>query len=487
MKLPLQKSHAFVDALWEKDILPALMNYIRIPNQSPSFDPQWEENGHMTRAVELAYEWCRHHGPKDMVARIIRYPKRTPVLCLEVPGQLDGSVLLYGHLDKQPPLEKNWRHGLGPRTPVREGDRLYGRGVADDGYAVFASLGALLLLREQGIAHPRCFVLIECSEESGSPDLAYYVERLQEEIGTPELIICLDSSCGNYEQLWLTTSLRGMIGGILTVRVLEEGMHSGDAGGIVPSSFRIARSLLERIEDQNTGEMGSEFQVKVSRERLGQAEMVAKALGSSLLSRFPFFPGTVTVAENVLDGVINRTWKPALEITGADGFPDLSTAGNVLRPSTALRLSLRIPPTLDAKTANKTLKKILESDPPYGAHVTFDEEWNVSGWQAPPFAPWLDGALQDASNAFFGNPAMYYGEGFSIPFMSALIASFPQAQFVVTGVLGPHSNAHGPNEFLHMEMAKGITLCMAEILARAESRGSVQIPTEGPMKADSAS
>nr|VFK57967.1 MAG: Acetylornithine deacetylase/Succinyl-diaminopimelate desuccinylase [Candidatus Kentron sp. TUN]VFK65085.1 MAG: Acetylornithine deacetylase/Succinyl-diaminopimelate desuccinylase [Candidatus Kentron sp. TUN]VFK67029.1 MAG: Acetylornithine deacetylase/Succinyl-diaminopimelate desuccinylase [Candidatus Kentron sp. TUN] len=466
MKLSVLKARTFVDDLWEKHILPTLMDYIRIPNQSPSFDPEWETNGHMTRAVQLAYEWCKRHGPKDMVTRIISCPNRTPVLSLEIPGQSDGTVLLYGHLDKQPPLEKSWRDGLDPKIPVREGDKLYGRGVADDGYAVFASIAALLLLREQGIAHPRCFVLIECSEESGSPDLAYYVERLQERIGTPELIVCLDSSCGNYEQLWLTTSLRGMLGGILTVGVLEEGVHSGDASGIVPSSFRIARSLLERIEDQNTGQISSEFQVDIPKQRLREAGMVAEALGSAPFSRFPFISGTVTVSEDVLSGIINRTWMPALEITGASGLPDFRMAGNVLRPNTVFKLSLRIPPTLDAGVASQTLKKILESNPPYGAHITYEEELSVTGWQAPPFVPWLYTALQDASSAFFGNPAICYGEGFSIPFMSSLIAPFPDAQFVVTGVLGPHSNAHGPNEFLHIEMAKKVTLCVAEILAR---------------------
>nr|VFK11867.1 MAG: Acetylornithine deacetylase/Succinyl-diaminopimelate desuccinylase [Candidatus Kentron sp. LPFa] len=467
MKLPVLESRAFTDEFWEKHILPTLMDYIRIPNQSPSFDPEWESNGHMDRAVQLAYEWCKQYGPEDMVAEIVRSPNRTPVLYLEIPGQLDGAALLYGHLDKQPPLEKGWREGLGPTIPVREGHKLYGRGAADDGYAVFASVAALLLLREQGLAHPRCFVLIECSEESGSPDLAYYVERLQEKIGTPELIVCLDSGCGNYDQLWLTTSLRGMIGGVLTVEVLEEGMHSGDASGIVPSSFRVARSLLERVENQDTGEIRPEFQVDIPQQRIKQAEMVAKALESSFFSRFPFVSGVRTVAEDVLSGIINRTWKPALEITGASGFPDVRMAGNVLRPSTALKLSLRIPPTLDAEMASKTLKDILTFDPPYSARVTYEAEWNVTGWQAPPLVPWLHNALQDASGAFFGNPAMYYGEGYSIPFMSALVASFPNAQFVVTGVVGPHSNVHGPNEFLHVEVAKKITLCIAEILARA--------------------
>jgi len=454
-----------MDQLWEVDILPTLMDYIRIPNQSPAFDPEWETNGHMMRAVQLAYQWCKDHGPDDMTAEIFSSPHRTPLLILEIPGQSEGTVLLYGHLDKQPPLEGSWRDGLGPQNPVREGDKLYGRGGADDGYAMFASLGALLLLREQGIPHPRCFILIECAEESGGPDLSYYVTQLQGRIGTPELVVCLDSSCGNYEQLWLTTSLRGIIGGVLTISVLTEEVHSGDGSGIVPSSFRIARTLLERIEDHHTGRIRDEFQVEIPKECLEEAQTVAKIPGFDPFSRFPWAPGTTPVTTDTLTGVINRTWRPALEITGAGGLPDLGNAGNVLRPNTALTLSMRIPPTLDAQTAGKTLKGMLESEPPYGAQVHYQEAWSVTGWQAPRFSSQLDSTLQDASQHFFGKPAIYYGEGFSIPFMSDLVSSFPDAQFIVTGVLGPHANAHGPNEFLHIEMAKKITLCIAEILA----------------------
>lgn len=474
MKLPVPASRKFIHALWETRILPTLMEYIRIPNQSPAFDPAWETNGYMTEAVELVHAWCARHGPPEMSTRVLSSPGRTPLLLLEIPGQLAGTVLLYGHLDKQPPLEEGlWRAGLGPRKPAREGDRLYGRGAVDDGYAVFANLAALLLLREQGLPHPRCLVLIECSEESGSPDLPWYLETLGGTLGAPDLapdlVICLDSSCGNYDQLWLNTSLRGLVGGVLTVSVLEEGVHSGDAGGVVPSSFRIARSLLERLEDQNTGRIRAEFQVPIPDQSLREAGIAAAALGPDHFSRFPFVPGTGPMTEDVPTGILDRTWRPALEVIGAGGLPGIHTAGNVLRPATELQLSLRIPPTLDAGTASGRLKALLESDPPHGARVAYHEEWDVSGWRAPPFAPWLEAAIQDASHAFFGRPAIVHGEGGSIPFMSTLAASFPNAQFIVTGAAGPHANAHGPNEFLHVEMAKGITLCVAEIVARSLS------------------
>lgn len=469
MKLSIPESRAFVHDLWETKILPTLMDYVRVPNQSPGFDPEWETNGYIDETVRLAHEWCVRHGPEGMVAEVLSSAHRTPLLFLEIPGELPGTALLYGHLDKQPPLDEAlWRTGLGPRDPVREGDRLYGRGTVDDGYAVFTSLAACMVLHDQGIPHPRCLVLIECSEESGSPDLDYYLDRLRDRIGVPDLVVCLDSSCGNYEQLWLTTSLRGMLGGVLSVAVLESGVHSGDAGGIVPSSFRIARSLLERIEDQHTGQICPAFRVEIPESSHQEAAAAAEALGPNPFSRFPFLPGTAPLLEDVSAGIIARIWEPALEITGARGLPDVHGAGNVLRPVTELRLSLRIPPTLSPVKACQDLKRILETDPPHGARVSYLAQWKVSGWQAPPFAPWLDAALQDASNAFFGRPAVSQGEGFSIPFMSTLATLFPQTQFVVTGAMGPKANAHGPDEFLDLKTAKKITLCVAEILARLD-------------------
>nr|VFJ56481.1 MAG: Acetylornithine deacetylase/Succinyl-diaminopimelate desuccinylase [Candidatus Kentron sp. DK] len=469
MKLPISQSQLFVHEFWEAEIIPALMDFIRIPNQSPAFDPEWETNGYLDEAVRLAYQWCLRHGPGDMQSEILSAEHRTPLLLLEIPGELPGTALLYGHLDKQPALEENlWRTGLGPRNPVREGDKLYGRGAVDNGYAVFTSVAVLRLLREYGIAHPRCLVLIECSEESGSPDLPYYMERLADRIGSPGLAVCLDSSCGNYEQLWLTTSLRGMIGGVLTVRVLEEGVHSGDAGGIVPSSFRIARALLERIEDQHTGRIRDEFQVEIPDRSAQEAEVIIDALGPDLFSRFPFAPGVRPAVPEAVAGIIERIWRPALEIVGAGGLPAPETAGNVLRPVTELRLSLRIPPTLAADPASRMLKEILESEPPYGAKIHYREDWAADGWRARAFPPWLNTAIQEASGAFFGKPAISYGEGFSIPFMAILAASFPKAQFIVTGAMGPKANAHGPDEFLHLEMAKKITLCIAEILGNID-------------------
>jgi acetylornithine deacetylase/succinyl-diaminopimelate desuccinylase-like protein len=165
------------------------------------------------------------------------------------------------------------------------------------------------------------------------------------------------------------------------------------------------------------------------------------------------------------DLVLNRTWRPMLSVTGAEGLPAPANAGNVLRPQTSLVLSLRLPPTVKAESAARQLQAILEADPPYGATVKFDYGQAATGWHAPPTAPWLAAALETSSIKNFGRSAMWMGEGGTIPFMAMLGAKFPQAQFLITGVLGPHSNAHGPNEFLHLDYAKRLTACVADVLA----------------------
>ncbi len=459
-------SRRFIDGLWEDSIVPELYEYIRIPNQSPAFDAQWAEHGYMEAAVSRFEAWAERQPIAGMAIDIVRLPGRTPLLLIEVCGSIDATALLYGHLDKQPAMS-GWRDGLGPWQPVREGERLYGRGAADDGYAMFTALTAIASLQAQTLPHARCVVLIECCEESGSFDLPYYIEQLAARIGTPQLVICLDSGCGNYDQLWCTTSLRGLAGGVLSVEVLEEGVHSGDAGGIVADSFRIARALLDRLEDARTGAIREPaFHAPVPEQRAAQAALAAQVLGADAYGKFPLRPAMRPTNEVVEELILDRSWRPALAVIGAEGLPPVASAGNVLRPRTALKLSLRLPPTCDAARASARLKALLESDPPYGATISFAPDWAATGWDAPPLDRWLEAAVAAASITHFGRPPVYMGEGGSIPFMAMLGARFPSAQFLITGVLGPGSNAHGPNEFLHIPTAKRLTACIAEVLLR---------------------
>jgi len=469
---------------WQSEIIPYLLEYIAIPAKSPLFDPDWAAHGFIDRAVDLAVSWAQKQAITGMQIEVVRLPGRTPTLLIDIPeftGELRApplleadqkphrpkTVLLYGHLDKQPEMT-GWRDDLGPWQPKIEDGKLYGRGGADDGYSVFTSLAALAALQAQSVSHPRCVALIETSEESGSPDLPPYMEALAPRIGVPDLVIGLDSGCGDYERLWSTTSLRGMVGGTLKVSVLSEGVHSGDASGVVPSSFRIARQLLSRLEDERSGKiLPDAFQVAIPEERQRQAAQVAQVLGHTVHEKFPFHGQTKPLDRDLTELVLNRAWRPTLSVTGADGLPPLASAGNVLRPQTSLKLSLRLPPTVDAEQAAQTMKQILEADPPHDASVHFEIEQAATGWCAPELAPWLAKALEQASQHHYDKAAAFLGEGVTIPFMSMLGQQYPQAQFVITGVLGPHSNAHGPNEFLQLDYAQRLTCCVAEILAAA--------------------
>ncbi|WP_149194914.1 M20 family metallopeptidase [Luteimonas suaedae] len=483
------KVDRYVSEKWDDDIVPQLVEYIRIPNKSPMFDADWVAHGYMEDAVTLMERWAKAQPIPGMRVDVVRLESRTPLIFIEIPaahgGSDDDCVLLYGHLDKQPEMT-GWDDDLGPWKPVLRDQKLYGRGGADDGYAIYGSLAAILALHEQQLPHARCVVLIEACEESGSYDLPAYVDHLAERIGKPSLVVCLDSGCGNYEQLWCTTSLRGLAGGNLTVKVLEEGVHSGDASGVVPSSFRLLRQLLSRIEDEASGRILVEgLHAEIPTERLQQARRAAEVLGTAVYDKFPLLPGLKPMHDDLAELVLNRTWRPALSVTGVGGIPTLDSAGNVLRPQTAVKLSLRLPPTVDGRRAGALLQEALLQDPPNGATVTLELEKAATGWNAPALSHWLDRAIDEASRAFYGQPAMYMGEGGSIPFMGMLGEKFPGAQFMITGVLGPHSNAHGPNEFLHIPMGKRVTACVARVLLEHHRAGERGETTGAAVAADS--
>ena len=444
--------------------MPELVAYIRVPAKSPHFDREWRAHGHIDAVVEQARAWASRQPIAGLALEVVRLEGRTPLLFFDAPAQGAGAsaktAVLYGHLDKQPEMT-GWREGFGPWTLVIDRGRLYGRGGADDGYAIFAALAAIAALDAEAVARPRCVGLIETCEESGSYDLPAYLEKLAPRLGDVGVVVALDSGAGNYDQLWVTTSLRGLVNGTLAVDILTEGVHSGDAGGVVPSSLRIARTLLDRLD------AARDFDCAIPRERADQAQQAAEILGDTLWKRFPFVKGAEPVSKSLVDLVINRTWRPAVEVTGADGLPPIASAGNVHRPGTALKVSLRLPPLVDGARAAKTLKALLERDPPYGAAVRFESDSASSGWNAPAAAPWLTAALDEASRALFGKPAAFMGEGGTIPFMSMLGRQFPGAQILVTGVLGPNSNAHGPNEFIDIAYAKKVTAATAAVLASA--------------------
>ena len=463
--MDLERLRASVRKTWDESIVDRLIAYVRIPNKSPSFDPQWESHGHMEAAVQLMAQWCRAQPIPGMRVDIHRLPGKTPLLLVDIPGELPGSVLLYGHLDKQPEFT-GWLPGLGPWEPVIRDGKLYGRGGADDGYAVFSSLTAVAALKEQKIKLPRCVLLIEACEESGSVDLPAHLDALGDAIGDPSLVVCLDAECGNYDQVWCTTSLRGNLTGRLRVRVLTEGVHSGMATGIAPTPFRIVSQILARVENPVTGDLLlEELQANIPKDRRAQVTAAAQVLGDTVAGKLPWADGVKPISNDPVELIINSTWRATLAVTGADGLPPVGSAGNVLLPELSFKLSLRLPPTTDPARAGKALREALERDPPYGVQVKFESDGGTAGWNAPAFAPWLEESISRASQEIYGRDAVHIGCGGSIPFMGMLGARFPRTQFFITGVLGPHANAHGPNEFLHIEYATKLTACVSMVLA----------------------
>ena len=479
---PLDSARVLADVsqAWDREIVPELERYIAIPAKSPMFDPDWAAHGHIETVLCHAADWVLAQKVEGLKLEIIQLPGRTPVMFFEVDGTRsagEGSgqtVLMYGHLDKQPEFS-GWRSDLGPWTPVYEDGKLYGRGGADDGYAVYASIAAIQALKNQKTPHPRIVGLIETCEESGSYDLLPYVDQLRARLGDVGLVVCLDSGAGNYEQLWLTTSLRGMASGTLRVQILTEGIHSGDASGVVPSSFRIMRMVLDRLEDSATGRLlPASFHCEVPADRLAQARATAAILGDELYKRFPWAHHdcggssgfALPTTTDPVQALLNRTWRPTLSVTGAQGLPALEDAGNVLRPYTAFKLSLRLPPLVDASQAVQEMKTLLEDNAPYQARVTFEPGGAATGWNAPEATTWFEQALNGASLAHFGAPVGHIGQGGTIPLMNMLSLGFPKAQMMVCGVLGPKSNAHGPNEFLHVPYARRLTAAVAEVIAR---------------------
>lgn len=458
---------------FERDALPTLMQYATIPCQSPAFDSQWQENGQIDLATELIAAFARARNFAAADVTIHRLEGRTPLLCVTIEATSDdeeseddrGTVVLYGHLDKQPPLGQ-WSEGLDPYAPVRRGDRLYARGVADDGYSAFSALLAVESLENGGVAHPRCVILIEASEESGSPDLDAYLDYLAPKLGHVELMICLDSGALTYDRLWLTTSLRGVLMTTVKVEVLERGMHSGVASGVVPSSFRVLRELLDRIEDSRTGEiLPAALHCEIPSSVRSAADFVTQEVGDVALDGLPIVEGLRPLGTSAAERVIRRTWQPTLSVVGMAGIPTPDIAGSVLRASTTATLSIRIPPFVDAHAALEAVKNVLTTDVPHGARVTLSRFEAADGWASPEPSDWLARAINDASMAAFDAPPGFFGEGGTIPFLASLQKRYPAVQFVTTGVLGPNANAHGIDEMLDLPMAVGVTNAVATVLA----------------------
>lgn len=460
--------HRAVAAGWDSSALPSLVEFVKVPALSPGFDASWAETGHLRAAVEHVRDWIASRDLPGARLEILELAGRAPLLMVDLPATADaaaqGTVILYGHLDKQP-AQGGWSEGLGPWQPVVRDGRLYGRGTADDGYSGYAATLALEAVHAAGGAHARAVVLLETGEESGSPDLPAYMEHLGDRLGEVSLVVCLDAGGGDYERLWVTNSLRGLVQTTVTVTVLDSPQHSGLAGGVVPSSFRILRALLERIEDAETGAIKlPAMNVEIPADRLAEAEELAKFQPGVPKRQYPLSDGVRPVSEDDVELILNSTWRPALAVIGASGLPEPADAGNVLRASTTLRLSFRTPPTADSRAALAELEKALTTDVPYNARVELSDVLAQDGWNAPASAPWLSDALDSVADHVIGARHQGIGIGGSVPFMTMLGERYPESQFLVTGALGSDSNMHVPDEWLNLAFAQKVTEAIAHVL-----------------------
>lgn len=467
-----------IENFFREHVMETFSQYMSIPCVSPAFDSQWHDNGYIEAAITLYENFARRYAPKDAHVFVQRIDNKTPLLVIDVPARNYSEhdcVLMYGHLDKQPQMT-GWQEGLEPFAATMIDNRMYGRGGADDGYAMFAALAALNTSEEQGSSRARTVVVIEASEESGSPDLPVHLEvlgeNLNEPLGDVSLVVCLDSGCLTYDHLWITQSLRGLLQVNVTIKVLEEGAHSGGAGGIVPSSFHIQRALLDRICTSPSGEITlDELSMTISDHVRNSAHKAAGVLKTTEAHGLAFADNVQPLHEDIAEQIIANTYLPQLEVIGIDGMPAISDAGNVLLPFTTLALSFRLPPRVDPSVAAAAVTEQLVADTPYQANVSVVIDSMASGWEAPEMQPWFSEAVAKSSQKHFGDDVHFMGEGGTIPFMAMLGETYPEAQYMVTGVLGPASNAHGPNEFLDLPCAYKVTACVVDVLqAHGNSR-----------------
>jgi acetylornithine deacetylase/succinyl-diaminopimelate desuccinylase-like protein len=472
-----------IERSWADEVIPSLSGLIEIPALSPAYDHSWPATGHLRAAVDHMAAWVKSRE-LEAHQEVVELDGRSPVLLIDVPAspgaRRDGTVLLYGHLDKQPALGE-WSEGLGPWRPVLRDGRLYGRGSSDDGYAGYAAITALEAVRAAGGDHRRAVIVLETGEESGSPDLPAYLEHLSDRLGDVRLVICLDSGGGDYTRLWLTSSLRGMVAATVTVRVLDAGVHSGIASGVVPSSFRIMRELLDRVEDPATGTFKlPELNVPIPAERYADAAALVELDPEAVGRGIPLAAGVSAVSADSVELILNNTWRPTLSVIGGDGLPESAVAPAVLRAETTLRLSIRTPPTVDAAVARKALERVLTTDVPYGAQVTLSDFVTLNGWNARTPSPWLATALSELTGPVFGKPYQRMGIGGGIPFMEMLGRRYPDADFLVTGAIGADSNMHVPDEWLNIEYAEQVTAAVARVLDAHASPLDVELP--GPFE-----
>ena len=453
-----------IEEAWQGDALEALAEFVRLPAKSPDFDPDWEQNGVLLRALEDAARWAKVRFPEGTF-EILSAPGVTPVLWVDIPGTPPGRpALFYGHFDKQPEAGE-WSEGLAPFEPVLRDGRLYGRGTADDGYSFYAALTAARAMDEAGRKRPRIMGVFETREESGSGDLPHYLPELSKRAGRPSVLTVLDLGIQDKTRLWRTQSLRGVVTFTLKVEVLASGVHSGVTSGIVPSSFAVMRTLLDRLEDPATGRVKvASMHVPEPTRHMPALRRLAELSGEDLWKRFPWAGETEPRSFDPLELLLKNGWQPTLSILGAEGLPPVKEAGALIRPSTTLKLSFRIPPGVDAQKAAEDAVALVTTNVPSKAKVTVANLHAEPGFEAPAGAEWLDAAWSKASEELFRETAEDVFDGATIGILPKFVKAFGPCPFLCTGVLGTEDNAHAPDESVSLEYLTKLTCAVASVL-----------------------
>ena len=463
-----EKTNENIDAKWDDWYVKGLSDFIRVPNLSPNYDEEFLTNGRIEQAAECVDGYINQLQIEGITKHYFQPDGMSPMVVYTVePTQgCTKNIMIYGHLDKQPWME-GWDEGLGPCEPVIRGEYLYGRGGADDGYAPFSAMLAVKNLQQQGVMLPRIALVLETEEESGSENLLDLLEAAKEVIGTPDYCFCMDSGAFDYNQLWLTSSLRGVCIVSLEVEFAKGGYHSGEVGGIIPETFRVARALLNRVDNAETGMVCDDLQVEIPQWARDEAVVMAGHSGAEMHTKYNYHEGCVPMnADNLAEMYLNNTWRPNLSITGASGLPDVAIAGNVVRASTKLKLSMRLPPSAKPDEAEAKLTEILTTNVPHNAKVTVKGGHAGQGWCMKAMDPWLNAVVKKSGSDFFdGKDTGTYGMGGSIPFLAELGNMYPSTNIMALGLIGPKANAHAPNECINLTYAKKLTKALSHLIA----------------------
>ena len=449
---------------FEERIIPGLEEFIRIDNLSPEFDPEWETNGKAEKAGMHLINWAKSQGIKGLKAELIKEPGKTHLILIEIESQgIDKTILLYGHFDKQPALGE-WNEGLHPNKPVIKDGKLYGRGASDDGYALFAMIEAVKLIQMQNGKHSRIVITLESGEESGSPDLVPYLKKLNNRIGNPDLMICMDSGCKDYSSLWLTTSLRGIINFELEIECLKESTHSGNSG-VAPDSFTVLRILLDRLDDSKSSKVKAPLNVEIPQYRIEDAKKLAEYQKEKVVTdSVNLKEGVKPLSEDYKELILNNTWRPTVVVIGMTGVPPAECAGYILRHKTKVKISIRLPPTFDCKEAEKVITELLTKDPPFNSIINVKINVSLNGWAAKDMNKSLKKSFTESAKFLFKNDYYNCGEGGTIPFIPELAELYPKCEILVTGVLGPGSNAHCPNECLNLDYTNKMIVALSHVI-----------------------